>query len=82
MTIQLEGAMGHSSDPSLGANALDACIVMGELIAMREELAAANQNNAFAINVPTMNLGCIAGVQPYLRSCGATDRPALTAGYG
>ena len=54
MTIQLEGASGHSSDPSLGANALDAMHrVMGELIAMREELAAANQNNAFAVNVPT-----------------------------
>ena len=71
MTIQLRGASGHSSDPSLGANALDAMhLVMGELIAMREELAAANQNNAFAVNVPTMNLGCMrAGDNPN-RICG------------
>ena len=69
--IQLEGAMGHSSDPSLGANALDAMhLVMSELIAMREELAAANQNNAFAINAPTMNLDCMhAGDNPN-RICG------------
>ena len=69
--IQLEGALGHSSDPSLGANALDAMhLVMGELIAMREELAAAKQNNAFAINVPTMNLDCMRAGDNANRICG------------
>jgi acetylornithine deacetylase len=71
MTIKLEGASGHSSDPSLGANALDAMhCVMSELIALREELAASHQNDAFAVNVPTMNLGCMrAGDNPN-RICG------------
>ena len=74
MTIKLEGASGHSSDPSLGANALDAMHgVMSELIALREELAASHQNDAFAVNVPTMNLGCMrAGDNPN-RICGHAE---------
>ena len=74
MTIKLEGASGHSSDPSLGANALDAMhCVMSELIALRKELAASHQNDAFAVNVPTMNLGCMrAGDNPN-RICGHAE---------
>ena len=74
MTIKLEGASGHSSDPSLGANALDAMhCVMSELIALRKELAASHQNAAFAVNVPTMNLGCMrAGDNPN-RICGHAE---------
>ncbi len=74
MTIKLEGASGHSSDPSLGSNALDAMHrVMSELIALREELAASTQNNAFAVNIPTMNLGCMrAGDNPN-RICGHAE---------
>ena len=74
MTIKLEGASGHSSDPSLGANALDAMYcVMSELIALRKELAASHQNDAFAVNVPTMNLGCMrAGDNPN-RICGHAE---------
>ena len=74
MTIKLEGASGHSSDPSLGANALDAMhCVMSELIAVRKELAASHQNDAFAVNVPTMNLGCMrAGDNPN-RICGHAE---------
>jgi acetylornithine deacetylase len=74
MTIKLEGASGHSSDPSLGANALDAMHrVMSELITLREELAASTQNDAFAVNIPTMNLGCMrAGDNPN-RICGHAE---------
>ena len=74
MTIKLEGASGHSSNPSLGANALDAMhSVMSELIALRKELAASHQNDAFAVSVPTMNLGCMrAGDNPN-RICGHAE---------
>ncbi len=74
MTIKLAGASGHSSDPSLGANALDAMHrVMSELICLREELATDTQNDAFAVNVPTMNLGCMrAGDNPN-RICGHAE---------
>lgn len=66
MTIGLVGASGHSSNPDLGCNALDAMHdVMGELITFRKELADANQNPAFEVHYPTMNLGCMhAGDSP------------------
>ena len=66
MTIRLQGESGHSSNPDLGCNALDAMHdVMGELIRFRSELAAQNQNPAFEVHVPTMNLGCMhAGDSP------------------
>ena len=66
MTINLQGASGHSSNPDLGCNALDAMHdVMGELITFRKELAKTNQNPAFEVHVPTLNLGCMhAGDSP------------------
>ena len=66
MTVRLQGHSGHSSNPDLGCNALDAMYdVMGELIRFREELAMKNQNPAFEVSVPTMNLGCMhAGDSP------------------
>lgn len=66
MSITLEGASGHSSNPDLGRNALDAMhAVMSELIAFRTELAAKWQNPGFAVQVPTLNLGCMrAGDNP------------------
>ena len=46
---------------------------MSELITLREELAASTQNDAFAVNVPTMNLGCLrAGDNPN-RICGHAE---------
>ncbi len=74
MSIKIQGASGHSSDPSLGANALDAMhLVMSELIQLRGELAAAYTNPAFAVAIPTMNLGCMhAGDNPN-RICGHAD---------
>ena len=66
MSIRLQGASGHSSNPDLGCNALDSMHkVMGELIAFREELASEYKNPAFEVEVPTMNLGCMhAGDSP------------------
>ena len=73
-TIRIQGRSGHSSDPSLGSNALDAMhVVLGELKAFRAELAARYQHPAFDVNVPTMNLGCLhAGDNPN-RICGHAE---------
>ncbi|MEM9621837.1 MAG: acetylornithine deacetylase, partial [Pseudomonadota bacterium] len=66
VTIKLQGASGHSSNPDLGCNALDSMYdVMGSLIAYREELARQHANPAFEVQIPTMNLGCMhAGDSP------------------
>ena len=66
LSIKLQGASGHSSNPELGRNALDAMhFVMGELLSFRAELAATHRNPAFDVQVPTLNLGCMtAGDNP------------------
>ncbi len=66
LSIKLKGSSGHSSNPELGNNALDAMhAVMGELIAYRGELATAFRNPAFEVPTPTLNLGCLhAGDNP------------------
>lgn len=72
--IRIQGRSGHSSDPGLGSNALDAMHqVMAELIAFRQELAAAHQHPSFDVDIPTMNLGCMhAGDNPN-RICGHAE---------
>jgi len=74
LSIELTGASGHSSDPKLGHNALDAMhCVMSELITFRGELARNHQNPGFAVSVPTLNLGCLnAGDNPN-RICGHAE---------
>ena len=68
--VVIEGRSGHSSDPSLGASALEAMnAVMDELIAFRQELQAKYRNPAFTVPVPTLNLGCIHGGDNPNRIC-------------
>lgn len=68
--VVIEGRSGHSSDPSLGASALDAMnAVMSELVAFRGELQAKYHNPAFTVPVPTLNLGCIHGGDNPNRIC-------------
>jgi len=66
MTVKLQGASGHSSNPDLGCNALDSMHkVMGELISFRQSLAERYNNPAFEVQMPTLNLGCMhAGDSP------------------
>ena len=66
ISIALAGSSGHSSNPDLGDNALDAMHrVMGAVIAFRRELARRHANPAFEVRVPTVNLGCLhAGDNP------------------
>lgn len=68
--IRVTGRSGHSSDPSLGANALEGMYrVIGELLAWREELQQRHRNPSFAVEVPTMNLGHIHGGDNPNRIC-------------
>ena len=70
-TIRLQGRSGHSSDPNLGINALEAMHdVIGELMRYRHELQQRYQNPLFNIAIPTMNLGCIHGGDNPNRICG------------
>ena len=72
--VRIEGQAGHSSDPSLGANALEAMSgVMNELLTIRSELQSQYQNANFRIDVPTMNLGCIHGGDNPNRICGQCE---------
>ena len=70
-SIRLLGQSGHSSDPSLGNNALDAMhAVITDLITWRKELRHRYANDLFKIAYPTLNLGCIHGGDNPNRICG------------
>ena len=74
LSIAVRGASGHSSDPALGDNALEAMHrVMGELLGFRDELGRRYANPAFEVASPTLNLGCLrAGDNPN-RICGHAE---------
>ena len=72
--IQLLGESGHSSDPSLGKNALDAMhLVISELMTFRAEIREKYQSDLFTIPYPTLNLGSIHGGDNPNRICGHCD---------
>lgn len=72
--IRVRGQSGHSSNPALGKNALDAMTqVMSELISLRQELYTRYQNPGFAVSTPTLNLGCIHGGDGANRICGECE---------
>ena len=74
LSIVAQGASGHSSNPALGDNALEAMHrVMGALLAFRAELGARHTDPAFEVSAPTLNLGCLrAGDNPN-RICGHAE---------
>jgi acetylornithine deacetylase len=73
-SIRLTGKAGHSSNPALGVNALDGMYrVLGEVISWREALQRRYQNPAFAVEVPTLNLGHIHGGDNPNRICGQCE---------
>ena len=72
--VRITGLAGHSSDPTLGHNALEAMHrVMGELLLWRDELQQKYRNDLFAVPVPTINLGHIHGGDNPNRICGACE---------
>lgn len=69
-SVTLRGQSGHSSDPSLGRNALEGMQrVMTVLLAYRDELVRMHRNDRFAVPSPTMNLGAIHGGDSPNRIC-------------
>ncbi len=73
-SIRLRGRSGHSSNPVLGNNALDAMhVVIAELLDYRKELKQRYTSNLFEIPYPTLNLGSIHGGDNPNRICGHCD---------
>jgi acetylornithine deacetylase len=69
--LHVQGQSGHSSNPALGKNALEAMHDMiSALLAFRSELQCTYHNPHFSIDVPTMNLGVIHGGDNPNRICG------------
>lgn len=69
--IDILGQSGHSSDPALGRNALEAMHEgIGELLALRREWQARFHTPLFNVAGPTLNLGCIHGGDNPNRICG------------
>lgn len=72
--IRVRGQSGHSSNPALGKNALETMTqVMNELIKLRSELQLKYRNPSFAVQTPTLNLGCIHGGDGANRICGECE---------
>lgn len=68
--IRVRGKSGHSSNPSLGNNALEAMSqVMNTLLQLRGELQLKYRDPGFAVQTPTLNLGCIHGGDGANRIC-------------
>jgi acetylornithine deacetylase len=68
--IHVYGQAGHSSDPRLGASALEGMHrVLGDLLAWRGELQASHNDPRFAVPVPTLNPGSIHGGDNPNRIC-------------
>ncbi len=73
-SIRLIGHSGHSSDPALGNNALEGMhAVIGALLDYRAELQNRYRDPAFAVPVPTLNLGHIHGGDNPNRICGECE---------
>lgn len=69
--LHVQGQSGHSSNPALGKNALEAMHEMiTTLLAFRGQLQQRFRDPHFAIDVPTMNLGVIHGGDNPNRICG------------
>ena len=72
--LRIDGRAGHSSDPSLGANALEGMHrVLGEMLRWRDELQQRYQDPQFKIPVTTLNPGSIHGGDNPNRICGSCE---------
>lgn len=69
--VRIQGLAGHSSNPSLGNNAMEAMhLVIADLLALRKELQGEHHHAGFEVAVPTLNLGHIHGGDNPNRICG------------
>jgi acetylornithine deacetylase len=73
-SVKISGRSGHSSDPSLGNNALEGLhAVLGNLLAFRDELSERYHHPHFSVPHPTLNLGCVHGGDNPNRICGSAE---------
>jgi acetylornithine deacetylase len=69
--LKVLGRTGHSSDPSLGNNAIEGMVkVLEALSRFRGELAERHRNLSFSVPTPTLNFGRIQGGDSANRICG------------
>jgi len=69
-SIRLIGSSGHSSNPTLGVNALEAMqLVIADLLLWRDQLQRQYKDERFNVPVPTLNLGYIQGGDNPNRIC-------------
>lgn len=72
--LLLTGQSGHSSNPALGKNALDAMHdALTQLKELRSQWQQKYQNTAFTVHTPTMNFGCIHGGDNPNRICNSCE---------
>ena len=70
-SIHLQGCSGHSSDPTLGNNAMEGMHhLIDEILIWRKELQTKYQDPSFTVATPTLNLGHIHGGDNPNRICG------------
>lgn len=70
-SIRVSGKSGHSSNPALGNNALEAMHeTIAALLRFRDKIQQRHRDPAFEVSVPTMNLGRIQGGDSANRICG------------
>lgn len=73
-SIRVQGQSGHSSNPSLGNNAMEAMHqVLTLLLAQRDAWMTQYQHPGFEVATPTLNLGHIHGGDNPNRICGQCD---------
>lgn len=72
--IRITGRSGHSSDPSLGINAIELMHeVISSLMKLKEEFKHKYSNSSFTVPQPTMNFGHIHGGDNANRICGCCE---------
>lgn len=72
--LRIDGQAGHSSDPSLGANALEGMHrVLGEMLRWRDEIQQRYHDPQFKLPVATLNPGSIHGGDNPNRICGSCE---------
>ncbi len=60
--VRVGGHAGHSSNPALGINAIEGMhLVLGEVLAFRDELAGRERRAEFPVPYATLNTGCVHG---------------------
>jgi len=73
-SIKILGQSGHSSNPALGKNAIEAMhLVIGDILNWRQQLQQKHQHTGFIIPTATVNLGHVHGGDSPNRICGECE---------